>query len=92
VWSRLSDEQRAALATTFQLKSPAKVTIGTDDEILTALRAKFSVPPGYVRKKPPAKPKLDPLPPPATSCSAPRVRPRLAPARGLRAAGRHASG
>ena len=39
VWSRLSDEQRATLATTYQLKPPANEPIGTDDEILTALRA-----------------------------------------------------
>ena len=39
VWSRLSDEQRATLATTCQLTPPAKETIGTDDEILAALRA-----------------------------------------------------
>ena len=38
VWSRLSDEQRAALATTCQLTQPAKEPIGTDDEILVALR------------------------------------------------------
>jgi hypothetical protein len=39
VWERLSDEQRAAFVTTCQLTSPAKDTIGTDDEILAALRA-----------------------------------------------------
>ena len=39
VWSRLSGEQRASLATTFFLKPPAKEAIGTDDEILAALRA-----------------------------------------------------
>ena len=38
VWSRLSDEQRAALATTCQLTQPAKEPIGTNDEILVALR------------------------------------------------------
>ncbi len=38
VWGRLSDEQRATLATTFHLTPPAKETIGTDDEILAALR------------------------------------------------------
>jgi len=38
VWSRLSDEQRATLATTCQLTPPAKEAIGTDDEILAALR------------------------------------------------------
>jgi hypothetical protein len=37
-WSRLSEEQRAALTTTCQLKPQAKETIGTDDEILAALR------------------------------------------------------
>jgi hypothetical protein len=39
VWSRLSDEQRVTLATTFQLTPPAKETIGADEEILAALRA-----------------------------------------------------
>ena len=39
VWSRLSDEQCATLASTFQLKPPAKEAIGSDDEILAALRA-----------------------------------------------------
>jgi hypothetical protein len=39
VWSRLSDSQRANLATTCQLAPPAKETIGTDEEILAALRA-----------------------------------------------------
>jgi hypothetical protein len=38
VWSRLSDEQCSSLATTFQLKPAAKEAIGTDDEILAALR------------------------------------------------------
>ena len=38
VWSGLSDEQRATLATTCQLTPPAKETIGTDDEILATLR------------------------------------------------------
>ena len=38
VWSRLSDEQRAALATTCQLTQPVKEPIGTNDEILAALR------------------------------------------------------
>jgi hypothetical protein len=38
VWSRLSDEQRATLVTTFQLKSQAREAIATDDEILAALR------------------------------------------------------
>ena len=39
VWSGLSDQQRATLAGTFQLTLPAKETIGTDEEILAALRA-----------------------------------------------------
>jgi hypothetical protein len=39
VWDRLSDEQRATLVTTCQLTPPAKDSIGTDDEILAALRA-----------------------------------------------------
>ena len=39
VWNSLSDEQRATLAATYQLKPPANEPIGTDDEILTALRA-----------------------------------------------------
>ena len=38
VWSCLSDEQRATLASACQLKPPAKEAIGTDDEILAALR------------------------------------------------------
>ena len=38
VWSRLSDEQRAALAGTHQLNPRAHEAIGTDDEILGALR------------------------------------------------------
>lgn len=38
VWSRLSDEQRTSLTTTCQLTPPAKEPIGTDDEILAALR------------------------------------------------------
>ena len=38
VWSRLSDEQRATLVGICQLKPPAKEAIGTDDEILAALR------------------------------------------------------
>jgi hypothetical protein len=40
VWSRLSDEQRDTLATTYDLTLPAKAAIGTDDEILEALRAR----------------------------------------------------
>jgi len=39
VWDRLSDEQRATLLTTSQLTPPAKDSVGTDDEILAALRA-----------------------------------------------------
>jgi hypothetical protein len=38
VWCRLSDEQRVTLAGTCQLTPPAKEAIGTDDEILAALR------------------------------------------------------
>jgi hypothetical protein len=38
VWGRLNDEQRATLSGTCQLKPPAKEAIGTDDEILAALR------------------------------------------------------
>ena len=38
VWARLSDEQRASLTTTCQLKPSAKESIGTEDEILAALR------------------------------------------------------
>jgi len=38
VWSRLSDEQRVTLVTTCHLTPPAKEAIGTDDEILAALR------------------------------------------------------
>ena len=40
VWGRLNDEQRATLASTCQLTPPAKAPIGTDDEILDALRAR----------------------------------------------------
>ena len=39
VWSRLSDEQRATLTNICQLSPAPKETIGTDDEILIALRA-----------------------------------------------------
>jgi hypothetical protein len=39
VWSGLSDGQRATLINTCQLTPPAKETIGTDEEILAALRA-----------------------------------------------------
>lgn len=38
VWSRLSEEQRLSIVTACQLNPPAKETIGTDDEILSALR------------------------------------------------------
>jgi hypothetical protein len=38
VWGRLSDEQRVALSTTYQLDAPMKEAIGTDDEILAVLR------------------------------------------------------
>ncbi|HKB98812.1 MAG TPA: BREX system P-loop protein BrxC [Terriglobales bacterium] len=39
VWNRLSDEQRTKFMTTCQLTPPAKDNIGTDDEIVGALRA-----------------------------------------------------
>jgi hypothetical protein len=39
MWSSLTDEQRATLGATYQLKPPANEPIGTDDEILVALRA-----------------------------------------------------
>ena len=39
VWSRLSDEQRATLITTHQLTPPAEESIGTDEEIIAALRS-----------------------------------------------------
>jgi len=38
VWNRLSDEQRSSLTATYQIKSPARGAIGTDDEIFAALR------------------------------------------------------
>ena len=38
VWGRLSDEQRATLAGSYQLKPPAKEPIGSEEEILAALR------------------------------------------------------
>lgn len=38
VWSRLSDEQRTAIVSTCRLELPAKEAIGTDDEIVAALR------------------------------------------------------
>lgn len=40
VWGRLKDEQRAALANNCHLTPPAKAPIGTDEEILEALRAR----------------------------------------------------
>jgi hypothetical protein len=40
VWSGLTDEQRATIATNRQLTPPPRVAIGTDDEILEALRAR----------------------------------------------------
>jgi hypothetical protein len=40
VWGCLSDEQRATLSTTYQLTPPSKAAIGTDDEILSALRVR----------------------------------------------------
>ena len=40
VWSRLSDEQRSSLAGICQLEPPVKEAIGTDDEILAALRTR----------------------------------------------------
>jgi hypothetical protein len=39
-WGRLSDDQRASLVSTHQLKMPAKESFGTDDEILAALRSR----------------------------------------------------
>ena len=39
VWGLLSDEQRATLTNTCQLSPPSKESIGTDEEILAALRA-----------------------------------------------------
>jgi hypothetical protein len=40
VWSGRTDEQRATIATACQLTPPPKAAIGTDDEILEALRAR----------------------------------------------------
>ena len=40
VWSGRTDEQRATIATARQLTPPPKAAIGTDDEILEALRAR----------------------------------------------------
>jgi hypothetical protein len=40
VWSGRTDEQRATIATECQLTPPPKAAIGTDDEILEALRAR----------------------------------------------------
>jgi len=39
VWNRLSDKQRTALVATHQLTAPANEALGTDDEIIAALRA-----------------------------------------------------
>jgi hypothetical protein len=39
-WGRLSDDQRASLRSTYQLTMPAKEPIGTDDEVLAALRSR----------------------------------------------------
>ncbi len=38
MWSRLSEEQRTTLSVACQLKAPTKEAIGTDEEILAALR------------------------------------------------------
>jgi hypothetical protein len=38
-WGRLTDEQRAALTAAHQLTAPAKEPLGTDGEIIAALRA-----------------------------------------------------
>jgi len=40
VWSGLTDEQRAAIATACQLTPPPKAAIGTDDEILAAVHTR----------------------------------------------------
>lgn len=40
VWNGRTDEQRAAIATTCQLTPPPKAAIGSEDEILDALRAR----------------------------------------------------
>ena len=40
VWNGRTDEQRMAIAATCQLTPPPKAAIGTDDEILEALRAR----------------------------------------------------
>lgn len=40
VWSGRTNEQRATIATACQLAPPAKAAIGTDDEILEALRVR----------------------------------------------------
>lgn len=40
VWNGRSEEQRATIATACQLAPPPKAAIGTDDEILAALRAR----------------------------------------------------
>ena len=40
VWRERTDEQRTTIATACQLTPPPKAAIGTDDEILEALRAR----------------------------------------------------
>ncbi|MBK7210551.1 MAG: BREX system P-loop protein BrxC [Xanthomonadales bacterium] len=40
VWKACTDEQRATIATACQLEPPSRAAIGTDDEILEALRAR----------------------------------------------------
>ncbi len=39
VWGRLSSEQRATLTASHQLTAPAKESIGSDEEIIAALRS-----------------------------------------------------
>ncbi|WP_035610953.1 BREX system P-loop protein BrxC [Haloferula sp. BvORR071] len=43
LWSRLTDEQRATLTASCQLTPPAKVAIGSDEEILAALHTRTLV-------------------------------------------------
>ncbi len=40
VWAKLSDEQRSSLTASHQLTAPAAENVGTEDEILAALRVK----------------------------------------------------
>lgn len=40
VWNRLSEDQRSTLRSTYQLTASGKESIGTDDEILKALRTR----------------------------------------------------